>query len=664
MGLKACPSVRLLVVFEEHGVGGVQTMLQALTHSLSDCCGSILMGCIRGPSADWRQVFRQATQANVILASNAYRPAYLAAFLGWVLRKPVIVWVHGPVREVMAMARTGWMRRQLMGWAYGRARTLVFVSDSSRESLRTAFPGVGDQRCVVIRNPAPAADGHAAAVQMPVAQLGFVGRLSPEKRPEWLLQMLLRLPEHYRLTVIGDGPLRAPLEAMARAQGLMLDDPDRDRVRFLGEMTVTPAVYRTWNATVICSAYEGYPMVALESLAAGVACIGVPIPALREMLSGPTSNWLADDEQPESLAHTVVKVLSQPPQDLRRLATTVAERHAQAGFRAQWAQVLDRVLSAGSSIEQKVRSVHCVHTGHAYMPELHAYAAHVQSLGYEWVLHRCAATVPVDADVVWWMCGVVSRLHSLRLRASLHVHEYSSASVGSFPGLKDHFKRWWNPVPHYRVFQSEPVRELMGFSKRVPYCLRDMGVPESFSPSKRPACPPFDLVYAGATSRLLAFQGALDAIGRSGLRVLLVGSVSDRLAELLKRMPWIHAIGSVAHSEIPGYLVQARAGLNLVPAHRPYTVQTSTKVLEYLAVGLPVVSNRYPWMETLSATPACSRIHWIDDVSSPTAWAAAVSELDGPQEDGRLGLVRTWPQILQELPIWADLERDLQRSRR
>jgi hypothetical protein len=111
-------------------------------------------------------------------------------------------------------------------------------------------------------------------------------------------------------------------------------------------------------------------------------------------------------------------------------------------------------------------------------------------------------------------------------------------------------------------------------------------------------------------------------------------------------------------------LVQARAGLNLVPAHRPYTVQTSTKVLEYLAVGLPVVSNRYPWMETLSATPACSRIHWIDDVSSPTAWDAAVSELDGPQEDGRLGLVRTWPKILQELPIWADLERDLQRSRR
>ena len=107
MGLKACPSVRLLVVFEEHGVGGVQTMLQALTHSLSDCCGSILMGCIRGPSADWRQVFRQATQANVILASNAYRPAYLAAFFGWVPLKPVIVWVLGSVLELMVMPYMG-----------------------------------------------------------------------------------------------------------------------------------------------------------------------------------------------------------------------------------------------------------------------------------------------------------------------------------------------------------------------------------------------------------------------------------------------------------------------------------------------------------------------------------------------------------------------------
>lgn len=656
--------MRLLVLFEEHGVGGVRTMLQVLTRLLSDRCESIEMGCISGASADWRLVFRQASHASVILASNAYRPAYLAVFVGWVLRKPVVVWVHGPVGEVMAMARTGWMRRQLMGWSYGRARTLVFVSDSSKESLCAAFPGVDEQRCVVIRNPAPAADGHASAAPTPAVQLGFVGRLCPEKRPGLLLEMLLRLPEHYRLTVIGDGPLRLQLEALARAHGLVLDDPDRDRVRFLGEMAVTPAVYRTWNATVICSAYEGYPMMALESLAAGVPCIGVPIPALREMLSGPTSSWLAEDDQPQSLAHTAVKVLSQPPQDLCRLATTVAERHAQTEFRAQWAQTLTRALSAASSIEQKVCAVHCVHTGRAYMPELHAYAAHVQSLGHQWVLHRSADTVPVDADVVWWMCGVVSRLHSLRLRSSLHVHEYSSASVGPFAGLKDHFKRWWNPVPNYRVFQSESVRELMGFSKRVRYCLRDMGVPESFLPSTRQARPPFDLVYAGATSRLLEFQGALEAIGRSGLRVLLVGSVPDRLAELLKRMPWIHAIGSVAHSEIPGCLVQARAGLNLMPARRPYSVQTSTKVLEYLAVGLPVVSNRYPWMETLSATPACSRIRWMDDLSSPTAWAAAVSDFPGPQDDPQMGLVRTWPQILQELPIWADLERDLQRSRR
>ena len=125
-------------------------------------------------------------------------------------------------------------------------------------------------------------------------------------------------------------------------------------------------------------------------------------------------------------------------------------------------------------------TVHFVHGARSYLPELAAYQAHIQSLGHAVQMHTQAHTVPDDAQAVWWICGRVPADQARRFKGAVQVHEYASASVAPLAWLKDRIKQWQHPVPDFRVFQSEWVRQRMGFGDNapgaVPYALRDMGV--------------------------------------------------------------------------------------------------------------------------------------------------------------------------------------------
>lgn len=302
-----------------------------------------------------------------------------------------------------------------------------------------------------------------------------------------------------------------------------------------------------------------------------------------------------------------------------------------------------------------MKQVHFVHAGHAYLPELQAYAAHLARLGHTSHVHTRPYTVPEQADVVWWMCGRVDRAHSQRLHRSLQVHEYASASVGHWPATKDMFKRWLHPRPDHRVFQSEWVRQRMGFDDDVAWSLRDMAVPGHFLRARREHEPDVDLVYLGEMRRLLEFVPVLHALLDAGLRLLLVGQAPEALLSQLAGRPGLLAYGPVPQEQVPAQLLRARAGLNLMPARLPLTQQTSTKVLEYMAVGLPVISNPYPWIERYAhAHP--QRLLLVDDLLSASSWQALSLRWPGLDAQRTCWQGLTWEQCLQDMPLWRRLE--------
>lgn len=314
---------------------------------------------------------------------------------------------------------------------------------------------------------------------------------------------------------------------------------------------------------------------------------------------------------------------------------------------------MQSINAANSASTSKVW-VHFVRNGPAYLPELDAYAAFITARGHEALIHPDSTTVPTNAQVVWWMCGRVSSAEARRLKNAFQIHEYASASVPPKAWLKDKIKHWTQPKPDFRIFQNGWVRERMGFNDGVPNALRDMGVADNFLSSSARSEVEFDLVYLGEMNRLIPFLPLLQCIHEAGRSLLLIGDVPETLKSLLPTS--VTCTGRVKHADVPSQLRRARYGLNLVSNVEPYNQQTSTKVLEYCAVGLPVVSNDYTWVRYFAAHYECN-FHLLRD--DPASWPHSFGEaLEAypyvvPNEAHMRTLI--WDNVLATLPLWPHL---------
>lgn len=110
-----------------------------------------------------------------------------------------------------------------------------------------------------------------------------VGRLSPEKGQAGLLRSFATLrPRHseLRLRLVGDGPDRASLEALAKELGLS------DAVVFTGRLPEEDTLAEIAHADllVLPSFMEGLPIVLMEAMAAGVPVIASRVAGIPELV--------------------------------------------------------------------------------------------------------------------------------------------------------------------------------------------------------------------------------------------------------------------------------------------------------------------------------------------------------------------------------------------
>ena len=296
--------------------------------------------------------------------------------------------------------------------------------------------------------------------------------------------------------------------------------------------------------------------------------------------------------------------------------------------------------------------VHFVRNGPSYLPEIDAYVSFITRRGHHALVHDTSTTVPLNAQVVWSMCGRLSFADLYRLKHAFHIHEYASVSVPPYAWLKDRVKYWTHPKPDYRLFQNGWVRERMGFDDGVPSALRDMGVASVFfEPLTHTPDTTFDLVFLGEMNRLLPFVPLLQSIHNAGRTLLLVGDAPEALRAQLPDS--VTCTGRVPYTQVPQQLRRARFGLNLVSNHEPYNQQTSTKLLEYCAVGLPVVSNDYAWARYF-ATHYQGQFHWLRD--DPQSWEPSFGEaLEAYPYVVPNVRELEWDKLLSKLTLWQHL---------
>jgi len=151
----------------------------------------------------------------------------------------------------------------------------AYMARFLREGLR-----VPPERLRVIFNGAPLPQ--VRPLPTVVRTMTYVGQLGPVKSVGTLLEALALLrPElpDLHLRIVGDGPLRAELEARA-------DRPDlAGGVSFVGYRTDVPAQLALADAFVLPSVNENQPLALLEAMGAGLACVASHVGGIPEVLA-------------------------------------------------------------------------------------------------------------------------------------------------------------------------------------------------------------------------------------------------------------------------------------------------------------------------------------------------------------------------------------------
>lgn len=224
-----------------------------------------------------------------------------------------------------------------------RARELDLLVAMSPALAEEARRVVGDVPVACVFEPNFPDDQPAPPRRDPAwpPRLLCAGRLAPQKRFDLALRAFAALgAKGATLTIAGDGPERAALVELARQLGV------RDAVHFTGAQPDIAPLLAQSDLLLLTSAYEGYPAVLLEALAAGLPVVTTPSsPAIDEILLDPSFGRVAAPEAC-AIVDAIAVVARGAGPDARSLALLV-DRHREGRSADAWLAVLDEVAATG-----------------------------------------------------------------------------------------------------------------------------------------------------------------------------------------------------------------------------------------------------------------------------------------------------------------------------
>jgi glycosyltransferase involved in cell wall biosynthesis len=210
---------------------------------------------------------------------------YLSALAGLLSgsRTPLLLSEHNTLTHTLRVQRFSLLKRALVRALYPAASGVIAVSQEIRRDLARYCRLPADRRLVIynpvdverLRRQAAEEVDHPWFGEEGVPVIAACGRLTPQKNYPLLLRALrlLRRRREVRLAVLGKGPERASLEALAAELGLA------GSVAFLGFQANPFKYLARARALALSSSWEGLPMVLLEAMACGTAVVATRCPS-------------------------------------------------------------------------------------------------------------------------------------------------------------------------------------------------------------------------------------------------------------------------------------------------------------------------------------------------------------------------------------------------
>lgn len=283
-----------------------------------------------------------------------------------------------------------------------------------------------------------------------------------------------------------------------------------------------------------------------------------------------------------------------------------------------------------------------IHPNKAYLPELSAYTSyftkhshHVNVVTSKEHFSKC--------DLEWKILG---QDYNISSATNLLIHDYRGVPIPPLSLIKTAIKVRIFRKPNLRIFLNRMVMEAYSFRDSVPALIVDMGVDPSFIMEKKKNV--YNAIYVGEITRRRRLGDFLREFAIGSCRrytILIVGHPPNSIYNSFVQYKNISFSGRVPYHEVPALLGSASVGINMIPLVYPFSIQTSTKFLEYMASGLQTISNAHP-----------PSLNLARKLGYPLHLITSVNELGNAMRDALASTFQlsseklvslTWPSVFQ-----------------
>ena len=254
-------------------------------------------------------------------------------------RVPYLITCHGS--DVRLLERGDLVRRLALP-AFRRAARVTTVSKFLAEDIQRMLPAL-QARVQVTPMPVDVSgflEG-ARTPKLDPPRLLYAGNLVPSKGVDVLLRAVAELARRgvaCELKILGEGPARPELEALAREIGIA----SRTTWAPFVPQTQMASEYGASTATVLPSRghAEGLGLILVEALLAGSAVVGTAAGGIPEVIVHEQTGLIARDGDPADLATQIQRLLTDAP--LRERLARQGKEHVLRTYAPQAA--IDRFL--------------------------------------------------------------------------------------------------------------------------------------------------------------------------------------------------------------------------------------------------------------------------------------------------------------------------------
>lgn len=259
-----------------------------------------------------------------------------------------------------------------------------------------------------------------------------------------------------------------------------------------------------------------------------------------------------------------------------------------------------------------------VHTQKAFLPGIDGYVDFFSKYNIRCEVVDRQELPKLPRQVEWFFMGADRMPKSKEI---VRIHEYISPSIPPFSNMKNVYKKWFNIKPDLRIFKNEQVRHCFGFNDEIPFLYMDIGIPDAWLLQETTAAKQYDFIYVGDLAKHRNPEVLIAAFTQPHLQqhtLLLLSSNYEQLQSQYRQYKNIIFKGPVSKQAVNEYIRSAKFAINYIPDKAPFNILTSTKLLEYAACRVPVISTDYAWVRQFQQRYGGNYFYVANDLSNLT----------------------------------------------